>query len=157
MKPMASIRLKKSDALALLSLIALSVCSCRSLDQPASASFASVIIADRTDDEVHHAADAVFAEAGYESFIKPGGGMIFEKEGTRGNQIAHGGWIEDRSVRERVKAEIVTLPNGSHRLQCHAFMVRHAGDSFFEEEVRLANFRGGPYQKLLEQVAARLK
>jgi hypothetical protein len=36
-------------------------------------------------------------------------------------------------------------------------MVNGAGDSFFEEEHRLANFRSGPYQNILDEVAKRLK
>jgi hypothetical protein len=36
-------------------------------------------------------------------------------------------------------------------------MVSGAGDSFFEEEHRLANLRSGPYQDLLDEVDKRLK
>ena len=36
-------------------------------------------------------------------------------------------------------------------------MVSNAGDSFFEDEHRLANFRSRPYQDLLDEVAKRLK
>jgi hypothetical protein len=56
-----------------------------------------------------------------------------------------------------VKAEIVELGEGSNRLQCQTYMVRNAGDSFFEEETRLTNMRSGPYQKLLNEVAQRMK
>lgn len=150
-------KLSRLQILCAWPLLVLAVAGCRSLDQPASASFASVVIANRSEAEIQRAAEAVFRDAGYWVYTQPGGGMIFEKEGTRGNQIAHGGWIGDRSVRERVKAEITTQPDGSLRLQCQAYFVRHAGDSFFEEEVRLANLRGKPYQKLLDQVAERLK
>jgi hypothetical protein len=57
----------------------------------------------------------------------------------------------------RVRAEVVALEPGSHRLQCQAYMVSGAGDSFFEDEHRLANLRSGPYRRLLEEVAKRLK
>ena len=36
-------------------------------------------------------------------------------------------------------------------------MVSGAGDAFMENESRLANFRSGPYQDLLDEVAKRLK
>ena len=140
----------------ILSLAALTLSGCRSLDQPVSASFASVAIANRSVDEIRTATTAVFAEAGYQNFSLSGDTLVFEKEGTRKNQIAHGGWIQDSPVRERVRAEIVFFNDSTHRLQCRAYMVLDAG-SRIEEEKRLADFRSGPYQKLLNQVAARLK
>ena len=57
----------------------------------------------------------------------------------------------------RVRVELVDLEGGSHRLQGQAYMVSDVGDSFFEEEHRLANLRSGPYQDLLNKVARRLK
>ena len=99
----------------------------------------------------------VFIGAGYESFAPPGGGMTFEKRGSLANDIAYGGWIEDRTARVRVKAEIELQPGGSRRLQCQAYMVAHAGDSFFEEEHKLSHYKAGPYQKLLDETARRLK
>jgi len=104
--------------------------------------------------------DAAIRGAGYHALRKPDGSMQFEKESSRNSQLAysslagtHGG----EQVNVRVRAEVVDLGAGSHRLQCKAWMVRDAGDSFFEEEVALTNFRRGPYQKLLEEVASRLK
>lgn len=143
-----------------LSLLTLAVSGCRSAGKPGSASFASVVIADKSDAEIRHATTAVFVEAGYLGFTGADGELVFEKEGTRKNQIAHGGWIATEHGNEtwvRVRARIVDVGGGAHRLQCQAFMVPHHGDSFFEEEKRLANFRGGPYQELMDQVAARLK
>jgi hypothetical protein len=57
----------------------------------------------------------------------------------------------------RVKMDLVNLGSGSYRLQCQAYVVRGAGDAFFEEEQRLANVRSGPYQSLLNKVAKQLK
>jgi hypothetical protein len=57
----------------------------------------------------------------------------------------------------RVRAQLVDLGTGSSRLQCQAYMVRNASDSFFEDESALLNIRSVPYQSLLNKVAARLK
>ena len=143
-------------ALSLLSLVLLSCCGCGSLNQPASASFASVIIPNRSVEEIRLATVAVFSEAGYERFQTPAGDLVFEKEGTRMNQIAQGGWLQDSPTRERVRTEIVSLPDGAHRLQCKAFIVRHSGDSFFEEEVPLHKPRSGSYQNKLDEIKRRL-
>jgi hypothetical protein len=57
----------------------------------------------------------------------------------------------------RVRARVVDLGGGKRRLQCQAYMVSGAGDSFFEEEHRLANLRSRPYQNILNEIAKRLK
>ena len=48
------------------------------------------------------------------------------------------------------------MPPG-YRLQGNAFAVRDAGDAVFEDEVRIGNLGRGPYQTLLDSVAARLQ
>ena len=130
------------------------------LGQSGSASFASVVIAGRSVQEIEQAAAAVFQGDGYRAFRTAEGGMLFEKEGSRANQIGTAGIVGAHygaQVNVRVRAEIVDLGAGSHRLQCHAYMVSNAGDSFFEDEKPLSNLRGGPYQDLLDEVAKRLK
>jgi hypothetical protein len=57
----------------------------------------------------------------------------------------------------RVRTEIVTLNAEKKRLQCQAYVVKNAGDSFFEDEQRLTNIRSRPYQNLLDKVADKLQ
>ena len=140
-------------------LMVASITGCRT-GEPGPAGFASVVIPHHTAAEIQSATARVFAEAGYPFHSTGTGGMVFEKRGSRGNHLAHGGWIttdEGNQTWVRVKADLVDLGGGAHRLQCQAFMVPHHGDSIFEEEKKVANFRSGPYQKLLDQVAERLK
>jgi hypothetical protein len=129
------------------------------LGQPASASFASVTISGKSAGEIRDATIAVFRENGYQVFGSSQG-LTFEKEGTKANSIARDGLVGSHYGAVtiiRVRAELVDLGHGSQRLQCQAYMVSGAGDSFFEEEHRLANFRSGPYQDLLDEVAKKLK
>src|SRR5205814_1698537 len=88
MKPLTLTLLRTPRMVAMLSLAALACCGCRSLNQPASASFASVVIAIRSVDEIRRVTGAVFLEAGYSGLTNASGGMVFEKEGTRKHQIA---------------------------------------------------------------------
>ena len=141
---------------AVLSVLLLAGCKSSS-GGGGSSGFASVVIAGRTETQIRQAAETVFKASGYEVFLPPGGGMTFEKQGSAANNIAYGGWIEDRTTRVRVKAEIVLQPDGSHRLQCQAYMVAHAGDNFFQEEHKLSHFSAKPYQKLLDETALRLQ
>jgi hypothetical protein len=128
---------------------------CQSAGKPASASFASVEIRGRNAAQIQATTMAIFLEHGYA--CPPGGsGLVFEKEGTRTDQMAYGGWMDEGKIKVRVRAEIVWLNAGTHRLQCKAWMVRSAG-SFFEEQTKLTNLSSGPFQKILKQVAKRLE
>ena len=138
-------------------LLALGGAGCSST--PASASFASVTIHGHSPEEIGQATVQVFREAGY-SGGAGGRQMVFQREGSRGENIAYEGIANTHygsQTAVRVKTELVDLGENSYRLQCQAYMVRGAGDSFMEEEQRLANIRSGPYQKLLNQVQKRLK
>ena len=145
--------------LAVLLALALFSTGCRSMSGPASASFASVTISGRSMEQIRDTTTAVFRADGYEAFTS-GPALVFEKEGTRANTMAHDGLVAAQagaSTVVRVRVELVDLGGGTRRLQCHAFMVKSAGDSFFEEEHKVANIRSRPYQNLLDEVASRLK
>ena len=153
---------KLSKSLGLLSLALLCgllSTGCRSTGESGGGRFASIKINDQSTQAILAVAVAVFRENGYQTFSSADG-LICEKEGTRANTISRDGLVAAQAGARtlvRVRAKVEDLGSGSHRLQCQAYMVSGAGDSFFEEEHRLANFRSGPYQKLLDEVAKRLK
>ena len=145
--------------LAVMALGAILCAGCRT-GEPASASFASVTIPGKTAEEICQATAAVFQEDGYQVRSLDPDNMVFQKEGTRGQSLAYGGVVDTHygaTTAVRVRAQLVDLGAGSQRLQCQASMVRNAGEGIMEDETRLANFRRGPYQNLLDKVAARLK
>ena len=151
--------LRPIRSLLLLSVITASLSGCHST-KPGSASFASVIVHNRSLPEVQQATLLVFREDGYAGAPIGADGMIFEKEGTRLNDVAYNGVVGTHYGQRsaiRVKSQIVDLGGNSWRLQCQAFTVRDAGDSFFAEEIPMTNIRSGPYQVLLNKVASRLK
>lgn len=132
---------------------------CRSTGESGGGRFASVKINGLSTQAILATTAAVFREDGYQAFPSSNG-LICEKAGSRANTISRDGLVAAQAGAQtlvRVRARVEDLGNGSHRLQCQTYMVSGAGDSFFEEEHRLANFRSGPYQKLLEEVAKRLK
>jgi hypothetical protein len=130
------------------------------LGQPASASFASVKITGHPPEQIQEVTGNVFRGDGYAAFIGGNGQMIFQKEGTRANNISQNGFVGSYygdTTLFRVIAEIVDLGGGTFRLQCQAYLVRNPGDSFMEDSHPLANIRGGPYQRLLNKVAREVK
>ncbi len=142
---------------AALTIVALVAVGCQSAGSSGASSFAAVVIPGGSVAQIAQVTATVFQEDGYEGFATGGAKLTLEKRGTAMDAVAYGGWIGDRTARVRVKVEILPSPGGAHRVQCQAYMVRHAGDSFFEEEQRVGKSRRGPYQTLLDQVAARLK
>jgi hypothetical protein len=142
-----------------LALLA-AVSGCRSLGQPASASFASVTISNHTTDEIAAATARVFGADGYRGGRNVSGQMIFEKEASRGTSFAREGIVAAQggaTTINRVRVEIVPLSGGVHRLQCKAFMVTGGSDPFFQDEVPVAHIRRAPYQALLDKAAKELK
>ena len=141
-------------------LLALAAAGCASLDEPASASFASVVIPGRSPEEIAAATEKVFADDGFSGTALGLGGLVFEKEASRARTMSRAGLVgthDGQRTLIRVRAEIVPLPEGSHRLQCRAYDVTGSGDAFFDDEVALSPLRSGPYRSLLGKVAKALK
>jgi hypothetical protein len=142
----------------LMTLLALTFAGCGA-SKPNSASFASVVIKGHTPEEIWKATVEVFQEAGYAAG-SIGDQIVFQKEGSRMTNLAYEGLVGAHYGAQtlvRVKANLFNLGEGAYRLQCQAFVVKDAGDQFFQEEQRLANVRSGPYQSLLDKVAKRFK
>ena len=141
-------------------LLALALAGCRSASGPGSASFASVIIKNHTAAEIHAATAQVFREDGYAGAQSGPMQMVFDKEASRLSTISRDGLVAAQagaSTIERVRTELVDLGGGTHRLQCQAFMVSGAGDSFFENEVAKTHLRAGPYRSLMNKVGKKLR
>ena len=140
--------------IAVLWLLCLISAGCHSTSQTAS-NFASTTISGNTPGQIRDAAVSVFQADGYQAIRIDPAGLIFEKEGSRMNEIAYGNWLGDIPVWVRVKASVVSAGEMVYRLQCQAFMVRDRGTGA-EEEVALSSLHRGAYQKLLDKVAQQL-
>lgn len=142
------------------SLFLFLLAGCKSTSGPGSASFASVTIHNHSPQEIHAATGQVFRDDGYAGVQTGPNQMVFDKEASRLATISRDGLIAAQSgarTMERVRTELVDLGGGTYRLQCEAFMVSGAGDSFFENETRKTNLRSGPYRSLLNKVAKKLE
>ncbi len=150
---------RRLTAIVLLTLGVAIFAGCR-MGQPAGASFAAVVIPGKTPEQICQTAAAVFQEDGYKVGSLVPDNLVFQKEASKGASMAYGGVVDTAygaSTVVRVRACLVDLGAGSYRLQCKAYMVRNADDSFFADESPLSNARRLPYQKLLDKVAERLK
>jgi len=137
--------------------VSIALIGCKSLNKPSSASFASVQIAGHTAEQIRAVSVVVFQRGGYTAVSGQRGEMVFEKEGSRWDQIAYGSWVNEAPVWIRVRVSMVPLSADTFRLQCQAYKVRNKGDPFIEDQVRIQNRHRKPYQALLDQVLGQLK
>ena len=139
----------------LLVLATLGSAGCKSLDKPASAGFASVVISNQGLEKIHQAADTVFANNGYQSIRNPDGTQVYEKEATRGEQIAYAGLVgahEGERTIVRVRMGIQKYGSHGYLLDCKAWVVTSPGDRVFEQSYALFGFQSKPYQKILNEI-----
>src|ERR1035437_3950901 len=149
-----------SWASGLLILAAMLTPGGRSLDRPASAGFAGVSIFNQNSDKIRAVTTTVFVSNGYQSIGLYDGALVFEKEATRGEQIAYAGFAGAQDgVKTVVRVRLSLSPQGvnSYMLGCNAYVVTNPGDSVFEQSFALMGYKSGPYQKLLDNVKATLQ
>ena len=105
-----------------------------------------------TAEQIRAASVVVFQQDGYTAADVRRSEMVFEKEGSRWDQIAYGSWVNEAPVWLRVKVSMVPLAADTIRLQCQAYKVRNKGDPLAEDQVRIGNSHSKPYQALLDEV-----
>jgi len=128
---------------------------CSSLNKPASASFASVIISNQSIEKIKAATVTVFQQNGYQLMSLPAGQLAFQREATRREQIDYAGFVgahQGEQVVIRVRMSIEPSGTGAYLLGCKAYAVCNPGQPVFESSTALFNFQSGPYQKLLDNV-----
>ena len=139
-------------ACVVLGLGLLALAGCRSADKSGTGQTAAVVIRGNTPGQVVAATIAVFESHGFRSARTATGNLVFEKQGSHFSNFAYGNWMGDTDVWERVKVTALLVAEAEVRLSCHAVMVRDRGRAT-EEEIK--PLRRSPYQKLLDEIAAR--
>ena len=139
-----------------LAFCAVSLVGCQSAKQPGSMSHASVQIQGHSLAEIQQTTTAVFREQGYTLAAASPEEMVFERPGSRRDAAKWGGW-SGQGVTMRVKVRLSKMLDGAQLLQADAFAVPNSDDEFFRTESRNILLNRRPYQKLLDEVARRLK
>jgi hypothetical protein len=134
-------------------LLAVVACltGCQTTDQADSGDMASVEISSHTETEIRQATAATFLANGYQQ----ADGQTFEKQGTRWDTAAYGGWSAN-PVWIKVKTSITSTETGRYVLGCNAYMVVDRNQAAMEEEEKLSYSHRSECKKILDQVKARL-
>ena len=152
---MTLVQLRASVA-GLLALGALSLVGCQSARQPGSMSHASVQVKGRSLEDIRQTTTAVFRDAGYSLVATSQEEMVFDRPGSRRDATKWGGWSAE-GVTMRVKVGLSRMTDGSDLLEAEVYAVQNSDDEFFRTERRNIVLNRRPYQKLLDEVAKRLK
>ncbi len=113
-----------------------------------------VVIENRSADEVQAVVLDVFEEDSYEVMLSRPGRMIFEKSGSRMDEVAYGSWLHGETA---LRVEVTIRPHEgvSQLVEAEGRVIRAAG-SYFEDETPQFGQRQTRFRKLLEEVARRL-
>ena len=140
----------------MLALGAVLLVGCRSAQQPGSMSHASVQVQGHSVAEIQQTATEVFRAEGYALTLATPGEMVFERPGSRRDAAKWGGW-SGQGVTMRVKVGLSKMTDGGYLLEADAYAVQNSDDPSFRTESRNILLNRRPYQKLLDEVARRLK
>ena len=140
----------------LLTFCAVSLVGCQSARQPGSMSHASIQVKGHALEDIRQTTTAVFREAGYSLAATSPQEMVFDRPGSRRDAAKWGGWSGE-GVTMRVKAGMSKMTDGSYLLEADAYAVQNSDDEFFRTESRNIVLNRRPYQKLLDEVARRMK
>ena len=149
----------RAKALPFFGWLALSLAAfvgCQSAKQPGTMSHASVQVQGHSVAEIQQTATTVFREEGYALASASPEEMVFERPGSRRDAVKWGGWAGE-GVTMRVKAGLSKMTDGSYLVEAVAYAVQNSDDPFFRTERRNILLNRRPYQKLLDEVARRLK
>src|ERR1039457_4239706 len=97
------------------------VIGCKSVDRPASESFASVRIQGHPPEQIRAATAVVFQQDGYTAMDVHHAKMVFEKTASRWDRIAYGNWIDEAPTTVRVRVLVAPVSNEMFDLRCEAF------------------------------------
>jgi hypothetical protein len=114
---------------------------------------ASVVIPEMTSSQIRVTAVEVFQIHGYQVKSMTGGEVVFEKQGSRMENVLYG--TLSSGVWTRVKVRVRDHGPDARLLEGNAYRVENHDDQALETERQL--LKSGPYQKLLEEVKGRLQ
>ena len=131
------------------------VTGCQS-SKPGSSSHAAVEIKGHSATEIQNTTVAVFAENGFTLRTNTPILMLFDRPATTGEKVKYGDWLND-GMKMQIKVRLQSQPEQKYLLRADVYSVQDPNDTNFREEKRLMMFSSSTYQKLLDDVAYRLK
>ena len=121
---------------------------------PNDGSLASIFVTNTTRSAISETAFLVMRENGFIYKTTTGGAMIYEREGSKWDQVAYGGWFEKIWIRVRLAVDAYQI--GVFRVSCKVFRVDGRGDLSMGEERLISPKSAEYYQGLLKTMQDRI-
>jgi hypothetical protein len=132
----------------------LSLTGCHSHPPAQKPETSELLIHGNTPGQIRKVTEQVFIEKGYESMRnKTSSLMVFEKKGTKWENLAYGDW--SGSVWIRVDVSLEPAGEEAFRLEYKARLLEDRGETT-EEEIRMAHLKSRPFQEILDEIGKRL-
>ncbi|MGB8168251.1 MAG: hypothetical protein WCF18_12210 [Chthoniobacteraceae bacterium] len=135
--------------LATLCVAAACLSSC-TLFEPGGPS-AAITVKARSAFNVTDVVERVFVDEGYQTILRTGDGVTFERKATKTDQVLYGDWNEGE-VTQRAKVTIASNGEELYRVRCIPYVVRDPHDVSFEDQHRRMQLYSFHYSKLLKEV-----
>jgi hypothetical protein len=146
----------RAAKLLLLAGLSFVLAGCASTSSPGINSHAAVTIRGHAVTDVVLTTRAVFEEHDFVLARAEPDRMIFERPGTKAEQVKYGSFASSR-VTIRAKVDLQEMGPDTFFLRCDVFSVRDAGESVLEDETRLILVSSKPYRRILNEVRDRLE
>jgi len=128
---------------------------CSSTNPKGLGSHAAVTINGYSVTDVVLTTRGVFTDHGFTLSKAEQDRMIFERPGSRSEQLKYGSFGSPDVV-IRVKVDLQEVGPENFFLRCDVFSVRDAGDSVLEDETKLLMLSAKHYQEIMDEIPKRL-
>lgn len=128
---------------------------CSSTSSPGSRSHAAVTLRGHGVTDVVLTTREVFSDHGFTLAHAETDRMIFERPGTKSEQVKYGSFGSSGVV-IRAKVDVQEMGPDTFFLRCDVFSVRDAGQSVLEDETRLMLISTKPYRTIMKEIQTRL-
>ena len=146
---------REAQSLIGLGLLLGMMTGCASSGSKTTGSHAGVTIKGHDVTDVVLTTRDVFVEHGYTLSKAEPDRMIFERPGTKGDQLKYGSFGSPGVV-IRVKVDIEEVGTEMFFLRCNVYAVRDAGDSVLEDESKIMMLSTKKYREIMDEIAAKL-
>ena len=151
-------RIARSGALFVLLALAAAVLTtgCHTTKGSVSTRMASIIVTNRSSEQIEAAISNVFTKHSYEEGRAEEDELVFQKPGSLMNGLVYGDWYSG-GVWERVKIYQRELDPARTVIECDGYMVQEHEDPMFQKEKREYKTKKGHLQELLNEVGQELR
>ncbi len=143
-------------AAALAGALGLGATGCQSFNGPPPGNLASVTITNQSMAAVANATAAVFAVHGFEGGQTGPGQFIYNRLGSRINNLAYGSYMFEEVVTVKVQVTLRQTSPNSILIGCKAWLVEGGDDPVFEDSHKVRPIRKWPYDQLLKDIQTQL-